>query len=198
MKTMRHNRNDRPGFTLIELLVVIAIIGVLAGLLIPVVNMAQNKAKRVDCMNNMRELGHALALYAMDNDELYPSNIIQLARRRYADDPGLYRCKGDTARRTADTTSQIDAGSADIYCSYIMITKDTDGSIAGPGSDPTMMILTDKNGASNTIGAAAFGGNHQGDGGNVLRCDASAKWVTVEKWSSNIWGKADLASAVGY
>lgn len=198
MKTMRHTKKGPPGFTLIELLVVIAIIGILAGLLVPVVTMAQNKAKRIHCLNNTKEFGKALILYAMDNDEQYPSNLIQLAKSKYADDPGLYRCKGDPARRTADYTSQIDASSADTYCSYVLITKDASGNSTGSGSDPTMMILTDKNGISNGVSASAFGGNHQGQGGNVLRCDASAKWVTVDKWTSNIWGLADLSSTVGF
>lgn len=59
-------------FTLIELLVVIAIIAVLAALLFPVFLTAQGKAREITCVSNLRQIGNAVAMYAQDNDGLYP------------------------------------------------------------------------------------------------------------------------------
>lgn len=60
------------GFTLVELLVVIAIIGVLAGLLMPVISGAMVSAKKAEDLNNLKQIGAAAAMYAQQKPNRFP------------------------------------------------------------------------------------------------------------------------------
>ena len=172
--------SKKRGFTLIELLVVIAIIAILAAILFPAFAKARESARRISCVNNLKQIGTGIMQYSQEYDEkLPPSAYEDLVPPTwheiilpYTSDPAIYRCPSNTS---------------DNYASSVPAKKFIMHYRANGGPEtPTDFGLAIPAGVTRPMNASPQGGGYSIGGVSLAKIKAPSQCILIHENKSDV------------
>jgi len=182
-------RLHKQAFTLVELLVVVAIIALLAALILPNLGTVRERARRVNCLSNLNGIYKACASWGLDSRDSFrpafpPGQLVgaggYLSNERTIQ-PGIFICP-TAAGNYMPGAMHKQAGSMNSFTTnnssynYLAGRRDTDGNFVlicdANGTGPVNFDDAD----SNKV-VSSWGGNHDNQGGNFVRCSGSGLWA---------------------
>lgn len=194
----RRARVALSAFTLVELLVVIGIIGLLIGILLPVMGRAREQARRTACLSNLRQLAQAMLLYAGTHRDRLPNTnppqttsdydstnaVLVALNRDFVRSPAVFHCPADEddVPQSIDTADYVLPNSARVSYEFYSPFWEPE---YGPKLTKIKLapLAWDLNGA----GQPQPSQNHGDKGGNVVFGDGHATWQEARFWDGPNW-----------